>query len=213
METKKWNKELEKRQTSSTPCCPRSRLITAKYGNTGKDFLLAFTPRRQSALYSNIDDCYFGDYPTLVELNRTYTPQTAQAWIIPQLTDLSEYCGAKEKFTTNQLRQCSEIIASDYYYLKVSELMLFFARFKRCCYGRFYGTVDPLIITEALKEFCRERNIAYCEQARKEREQNLKESRKNACTWEEYLRQKGEKQRPSPLFGKQVKIDNSRQQT
>lgn len=196
METKKWNKELEKRQTSSTPCCPRSRLITDKYGKTAKDFLLAVTPAQQSALYSNIDNCYFGDYPTLAELNTTYTPQTAQAWIIPQLIDLSEYCGAKEKFTTSQLSQCSEIIASDYYYLKVSELMLFFARFKRCCYGRFYGTVDPLIITEALKEFCRERNIAYYEQAGKEKEHELKENRKDACTWEEYLKRKGESQRP-----------------
>lgn len=189
-----------------TPCCQRSKQIMAKYGKTAKAFLLAVTPAQQSALYSNKDDCYFGDYPTLGELNRTYTPQTAQAWLIPQLTDLSEYCGARDKFTENQLKQCSGIIASDYYYLKVSELMLFFSRFKRCCYGRFYGTVDPLVVTEALKEFCRERNVAYCEREKEAALRQMEESRKNSCTWEEFLKRKGEGMRPSPLSKAEKRI-------
>ena len=190
--------ELAKQQTSLTPCCPRRADIIAKYGSTAQEFLLTVTPSQQPILYKNIQDCYFGDYPTLGELNGTYTPKTAQAWLIPQLLDLSEYCGVKEKFTTNQLSQCSEIIANDYFYLKVSELMLFFSRFKRGCYGRFWGAVDPLIITEALKEFCRERNIAYYDQAEKEEENKLREGTKNSCTWEEYSESSGQKGKPLP---------------
>ena len=190
--------ELAKQQTSLTPCCPLRADIIAKYGSTAQEFLLTVTPSQQPILYKNIQDCYFGDYPTLGELNGTYTPKTAQAWLIPQLLDLSEYCGVKEKFTTNQLSQCSEIIANDYFYLKVSELMLFFSRFKRGCYGRFWGAVDPLIITEALKEFCRERNIAYYDQAEKEEENKLREGTKNSCTWEEYAESSGQKGKPLP---------------
>lgn len=181
---------MEKRPTSLTPCCPRKAEIMLKYGSTAKEFLLTVTPAQQSVLYKNIHDCYFGDYPTLRELNGTYTPRTAQAWLVPQLVDLSEYCGVKEKFTTNQLSQCSDIIASDYSYLKVSEIMLFLARFKRCCYGRFYGSVDPLVIIEALKEFCRERNIAYYEQCRDEEKKNLA-STENVCSWEDYKKSSG----------------------
>lgn len=162
-----------------------------KFGSSPKEFLLALTPAQQSILHRNIHDCYFGDYPTLGELNATYSSKTAQAWLVPQLVDLSEYCGVREKFTTNQLSQCSDIIASDYSYLKVSEIMLFFARFKRCYYGRFYGSVDPLIIIEALKEFCRERNIAYYEQYRKDEEKKNLASIENACSWEDYKKANG----------------------
>lgn len=188
----------EKQPTSLTLCCPRKADIIAKYGSTAKEFILTVTPSQQSVLYKNIRDCYFGDYPTLSELNGTYTSKTAQAWLIPQLVDLSEYCGVKEKFTTNQLNQCSDIIASDYFYLKVSEIMLFFARFKRCCYGRFYGSVDPLIITEALKEFCRERDVAYYKYEKIEEEIKLEESYKHSCTWESYTERSGQKGKPFP---------------
>ena len=183
--------ELKKRQTSLNHCCPRSSEIKSKYGNTARDFLLAVTPVQQSILYKNIEDCYFGDYPTLSELNMAYSPKVAQAWIIPQLVDLSEFCGVKEKFTQNQLNQCSDIIANDFFYLKTSEIMLFFAKFKRCCYGRFYGSVDPLVIIESLKKFCIERNKAYYDKEEKENERRIEESLKKSCTWEEYAERNG----------------------
>lgn len=47
--------------------------------------------------------------------------------------------------------------------------MLFFHRFKAGRYGRFYGSVDPLVITTALREFLRDRNLVY-DQHRQEQE-------------------------------------------
>ena len=205
--------ELEKQPTSLNPCCPRKAEITAKFGRTAKEFLLTVTPSQQSELYKNIHDCYFGDYPTLGELNATYSPKTAQAWLVPQLLDLSEYCGVKEKFTANQLNQCSDIIANDYFYLKVSEIMLFFARFKRCSYGRFWGAVDPLVIMEAIKVFCRERNIAYYDQAKKEEELRLTDNNNHYCTWDEYAERSGQKGKPFPLSmdtGKPRKVEKTK---
>lgn len=180
------HRELAKQETSSVPCCQRKAEIMEKFGCSAKEFLLTVTPAQQSVLHKNIHDCYFGCYPTLEELNATYSSKTAQAWLVPQLVDLSEYCGVKEKFTTNQLSQCSDIIASDYSYLKVSEIMLFLARFKRCCYGRFYGSVDPLVVIEALKEFCRERNVIFWERIQEEEKNKSLVSMQNACSWEVY---------------------------
>ena len=82
------------------------------------------------------------------------------------------------------------MIATEYYYLKVSELMLFFHRFKTGRYGRFYGSVDPLVITTSLRDFVRERGIAYEQHEQEERERREKEECKNAITYEEYLRRK-----------------------
>ena len=68
--------------------------------------------------------------------------------------------------------------------------MLFFSRFKQGKYGRFYGSVDPLIIMSALIDFVRERNDAIfdmdCEQNRIHDEKG----KKDAISHEEYLRLK-----------------------
>ena len=68
--------------------------------------------------------------------------------------------------------------------------MLFFSRFKQGRYGRFYGSVDPLIIMSALIDFVRERNDAIfdrdCEQNRIREEKG----KKDVISHEEYLRLK-----------------------
>lgn len=187
-------------RTSLASYCLNNEVIKKKFGTTAKDFLLCVTPSIQTKVCQDEGNCYFGDFPTLGMLNEVYGKNTATAWAIPQLTDLSEYCGVKEKFSTNQLMQCAEIIAADYYYLKVSELLLFFAKFKRCAYGRFYGSVDPLVIAEALKEFCRERNVAYYGKEQAERQKQMEESRRDSCSWEEYTKRKGISGKPLPTL-------------
>lgn len=187
-------------QISSTNCYPNSEDILATFGKTAKDFLVHVTPSAQTNFCKNEDFCYFGTYPTLEKINEVYGKNTAKAWLIPELIDLSEYCGAKDKITTNQLSQCADIIANDYSYLKVSELLLFFGKFKRCCYGRFYGTVDPLIITEALREFCRERNVAHYNREQAERQKQLAESISGSCSWDEYAKASGQAGNPMPTM-------------
>ena len=132
--------------------------------------------------------CLFGDAPVLSELNMAYGEMTATMWLVPQLYDLSEYCGAKEKLQGKPLEECAIVIATDFYYLKVSELMLFFHRFKSGRYGRFYGSIDPLIITTSLREFVRERNAAIYEHEKAIKEEQDEENRKNAISYEEYVK-------------------------
>jgi hypothetical protein len=176
----------------------RKAEIQRKFGNV-REMLVTLSPSRQLELYKDKEDCYFGKYPTLAELNMAYSPKAAQAWLVPQLTDLSEFCGAKGKLTENQLFQCAEIIVCDYYYLKVSELMLFFSNLKRCKYGQFYGAIDPMIILSAISEFLDERAYAYELKLQQDRKDAYNESVKNACSWEEHLRRTGQEHRKSPL--------------
>lgn len=107
-------------------------------------------------------------------------------WLIPQLYNLSEYCGCKDKLQGKPLEECAFVIAAEFYYLKISELMLFFHSFKAGHYGRFYGSVDPLVITTALREFLKERNFAYDRRKQEQEELDRKKNRENAITWEEY---------------------------
>ena len=167
--------------------------MITRYGDRAR-FLTLFNPDLQMKVCKDTELCLFGDAPVLSELNMAYGEMTATMWLVPQLYDLSEYCGAKEKLQGKPLEECASVIATDFYYLKVSELMLFFHRFKSGRYGRFYGSVDPLVITRALRDFIAERNNAIDiyekEMKKKELEEYMKHavSREEALNTEEYKR-------------------------
>lgn len=153
-----------------------------------KSYLCKMNPAYQMQICHNEKDCLMGQYPTLAEINKGYGQTMAMAWLVPQLLDLSEYCGCKEKLNQHQMHGLAYIIATDFFYLKVSELMLFFHRFKSGRYGKFYGSVDPLVITKALREFVVERSNAIDRYENEERRQKLEEEMKHAVTWQEYCK-------------------------
>lgn len=134
--------------------------------------------------------CFFGEYPTLATLKCYYGKNAPLAWLVPQLTDLAVYCGSRDKLSKEQYKQCAFVIATEFYYLKVSELMLFFHRFKAGRYGRFYGSVDPLVITISLREFIKERAVAHERHDQEEREKEEEEHRKCVISHEEHMRRK-----------------------
>jgi hypothetical protein len=167
--------------------------MITRYGDRTK-FLSLFNPDLQMKVCKDSQLCFFGDAPVLSELNMAYGEMTATMWLVPQLYDLSEYCGCKEKLQGKPLEECASVIATEFYWLKVSELMLFFHRFKSGRYGRFYGSVDPLVITTSLREFLKERICVI--EAREQEERRIKdeESKRNAITYEEYLKLKRERE-------------------
>ena len=154
-------------------------------------FLTKFNPSYQMEICGNSNDCFFGEYPTLAEIRKNYGDKTPSAWLVPQLYNLSEYCGVKDKLEGAPLEETAFVIATEYYYLKISEIMLFFHRFKTGRYGRFYGCVDPLVITTSLREFVKERNAEYIKVEQEERMRLSEMSAKNAITWEEYCKLNG----------------------
>lgn len=162
-------------------------------------FCEQYSPSYQLEICGDSDMCFFGEYPTLATLKCYYGKNAPLAWLVPQLTDLAVYSGSKDKLSTEQYKQCAFIISSEYYYLKVSELMLFFHRFKAGRYGRFYGSVDPLVITTSLREFIKERAVAYERHDQEERERKERESQKKAVTWEEYCMREYGEVRPHPF--------------
>lgn len=138
---------------------------------------MKYSPEYQRKICQNAQICFLSDFPTLNDVRIAYGENTASVWLIPQLTNLSEFCGCKEKMNGKQIEECAIVIATEFSYLKISEIMLFFFRFKSGKYGRFYGAVDPLVITESLRKFLNERSeyiasfehenrMAHCERNR-----------------------------------------------
>lgn len=188
--------------TSMQPSPPSSALsprltsqvaaVRKRYGGI-EQFLRTFHVNNQERYTEDADRCYFGTCPTMGLVNTAYGKKTAGEWLVYQLTDLSEFCGCREKITAMQIEQLAAIIASDFYFLKLTEMMLFFRKFKKGDYGRFYGNIDPLIITSALRMFLRERNERIARRDEEEQQRRDAEARENAITWEEYVsKYKGE---------------------
>lgn len=157
---------------------------------TDKQFLKTFNPEAQFEAVKNDFFCYFGNVPTLAHLNAAYLSNTAQQWLVAQLFDLSEFAGARDKLNDNQLRQLAQIIVTQYPYLRVTELMLFFYYFKLGKYAEFYGTVDPMAITKSLREFMRERNAAKYKYQKEMEALKEEQDKLNAISLEEYCKKK-----------------------
>lgn len=160
-----------------------------RWGNRDM-FIRKFSPTLQEYAGNNPERSYFGNVPTLARLNIAYGDGTAKMWLLPQLSNLEEYCGCKDKMTNTMKFDLAGIIVAEWGYLKVSELLLFFHKFKAGCYGRFYGNVDPMVITCALREFVSDRREAYHRHDAELERQRREEQSKKAVTRQEYERLK-----------------------
>lgn len=131
-----------------------------------------FNPSLQIKYCRDIERVHFGKAPRLNLICEVFGRNTAESWLIIQLNDLAMFSGCKEKLSPSQIEETAQIIVETYPTLNLTELMLFFQRFKRCEYGKFYGAVDPMIILQALSEFAKERDRAF-EQRRKRQKEAL----------------------------------------
>lgn len=167
--------------------------VSRRYGVEGVRVMSAYNPDTMYKDGLSEEECYFGEHPTLAEMAKEFDRKYPVAWLMAHLHDLSEYSGARGKLTGHVLQQCAVTIAMTFYFLKCTELMLFFMKFKSGAYGRFYGDIDPLIITESIRAFCGERMIAYEKHEQQQREQAEREHRKEAISYEEWERRNQKK--------------------
>lgn len=166
--------------------------MTERYGQAG-DFLRLFNPSMQYRYCSDLERCYLGSAPTLWQVERGYGGRVAETWLEIQLNQLSEFAGCKEKMDVGTTQETARQVMFAYGHLKVTEFMHFMLLLKGGRYGRFYGSVDPMAIMEALGRYARETRPALIDgyEAARRRERYA-EDRRRAITWEEYLRRKGE---------------------
>lgn len=128
--------------------------------------------------------------PTLVELKFTYGDNFPAIWLMEQILDLVVYSNSRGTLNDYQARFLAESIATEYSHLKVSELLLFFYRFKMGRYGHFYAVVDPMKISIALEEFDKERHARHVERDKKAKNEKS-EFVPGAVKPEEFCRKSG----------------------
>ena len=175
---------------TSSPLPEACVALLRKYGSV-TDFLKANNPSVQMQVCKDASCCFFGDFPTLSVIDRTYGERKSRAWLIPQLVDLSLCCGLKEDASREQLEFTAAFIATDFHWLKTSELMLFFYRFKAGCYERFYSRFDPQTVLVSLRRFVQERATAYETRDEELRRRKEAEHKARCISYEEYCKRNG----------------------
>lgn len=168
----------------------KTTLVLEKYGSRD-DFLVTMNPDTQIFAARHQDRAFFGEAPTLATLKAAYGPNTPTMWLLPQILDLVIYCNSKGTLNNRQAQFLADAIANDYYYLKVSEFLLFFYRFKLGNYGNFYGVVDPMLVTVALEKFIKERNDVISRMEQEKADAERAKLSDNAITPAEYCRRAG----------------------
>lgn len=146
---------------------------------TSDNFLRLFNPDMQYDYCANLQRVYMGKAPTLRVVNEAFGKDVTEGWLAIQIRNLSEFSGVKDKIDTEQIDMLAKVILATFHYLKVTELMHFFLLFKSGKFGKFYGVVDGLAITEALQTFCRDRNekIWQYEEAERKRKEEIERER------------------------------------
>jgi hypothetical protein len=116
------------------------------------NFLQRFDPEQQKIICSSLEECYSDKYPTLSRIKIIYGRGTAESWLMAEVSDLSEYTNTK-KISPRQNEELAASILLNYGYMTIAQIMLFFLKFKSGEYGKFYGSVDALVISDALNSF------------------------------------------------------------
>lgn len=141
--------------------------VKSRYGDA-QQFMITFNKNIQPLTAANAERAYLGTAPTLTLIRKCYSNKILIIWIIAQLENLNDFIGVNQKMNIHQMEELAQIIAIDYHYLKVTELHLFLHRLKGGRYGEFFGNIDPILITKALRTFASERihEITAYERAR-----------------------------------------------
>lgn len=154
---------------------------------SAESLMATFHVDRQVAYTRDPSRCHFGKAPTLNAVNAAFGRGTAEEWLTFQLGNLSEFSGAREKITNEQIGQLAQLIRGDYGFLNMAEMMLFCRRFKAGHYGEFYGSVDPITIMRGLRAFCTERANAIAKHDDELEKLRQAEWKAKAVTYKEHL--------------------------
>ncbi|WP_302303746.1 DUF6633 family protein [Paraprevotella xylaniphila] len=119
----------------------------------------AFSPMQWGYAASNPEKAYMADCPTLLQLDALYGGGTSAYWVDTQVSAMFGSSSSREKGVVDGIGIFCQSFSSQISGFKMSEVMLFFARYKAGRYDNSYGAFDSRRIGNAFfKEFVPERN-------------------------------------------------------
>lgn len=137
------------------------------------DIERVFSPQNWGYTSKNSEKAYYADCPTLQKYDEFYGEGNAEFWIYGQVIALFGSSSSKDAGVVDGITIFAQSFASQVKIYKLSELMLFFARYKAGRYDNSFSQFDARRIGNAFfKEFIPERSkeIESYERKRKNEE-------------------------------------------
>lgn len=167
------------------------------------------------SLCRNPEDCWFGNHPTLRDLNLQTGVKAGQGIIAIYLNLLNVVTNYKLKLNEIQISMLSQMIYEKFFYLKVTEIILFFHDyFKYLSSDKFFGSIEFKTIMDMLTNFVREkRGKAIWQHDEKLHTEHLEKEKSESIDWQQYCEQKGVDFSDSPIemiksnFGRKLQKD------
>lgn len=148
-----------------------------------------------NAIATNPQKAYEAEVPSLFNIGKIYGEANMSSWINQQVTALFGSSNSRDVNIANSISLFCDTFVADAMSYKVTEIALFFARYKAGRYDNSYSSFDTKRIGNAFRfEFLPERRREIDqyvhEREAKEREAEYERRTKNAITYEEYLKRK-----------------------
>lgn len=137
----------------------RNKVWLAKW-KSRSDIERQFSPSNWAYTVANATKAYEADCPTLNDYDKLYGEGVSGEWVRLQMLALYGSSNCKDIGVADGIKLFSYNFAYEVKNYKISELMLFFARYKAGKYDNSYSSFDSKRVGNAFfKEFLRERNF------------------------------------------------------
>lgn len=177
-----------------------------QYGDGYMAFLRKFpAPAKRKDYIRSVYDAVSREGMSLNSIDDYFGEGASVTWLKLMLTDLLKYLGAFDIATVGQIKGTAGRMRLLCANMTPSELTYFFMSFSVGDYGKLYAgrSVNPQDILIGLKEFrakvFEQRAVYEDAKLQRKREEEYKESKKNAISYEEHCRLKGIDIEESPI--------------
>lgn len=137
-----------------------------------------FAPSHWGYALSNPEKAYMAECPTMLAYEKLYGEGVSADWVYMQVLALYGSSGNKDKAVSDGILLFAQAFAQEVKTYKLSELMLFFARYKAGRYDNSYASFDAKRIGNAFfHEFIRERNNELDKITKEQTQKEIEERR------------------------------------
>lgn len=142
------------------------------------DVMSIYSPKQWGYVMMNKEKAYSCQCPTVSDVSLAYGPQIASQWISIQVAALFIASASRDEGMADSIKLFSESFAVEVGNFKLTELMLFFSRYRAGRYDGSYTQFDPHRIGYCFfKEFIPERSIELDRIIREEEQRKIEQRR------------------------------------
>lgn len=175
---------------SSGKNLPRNTRRVERYGSA-TELLKRFNPQAQlKAAEYELRMFETGRFPRLSDVDAVHGREITIDWLIIQIDDALNSSGVTMmRARTEQITDVANTIYMKYHYLMLTELLLFFFKFKNGDFGDFKGVFNQQSFMKTFVEFKKYRAIMQRKFEQTQREKTQSGGDKT-MSWEEYVASK-----------------------